>query len=253
MNVGPVGENVNPFREEVKMLCNMGFNSVNSLLAIESANGDVETAIAILLSSSSVPEPAFEPESIPYYPPREPREPLVPRVVEKPPVVEWGPGAKSTSTSATHNGSSHMTNFQPAYRESASTSIQPTAARVPVTNTGIFEHEDGYEELLIHKETMMHHKTKRCSIQKYHEQTVCKFWHSSKDRRRNPYEVIYSAERCPLELQSEGKCPEADMCIMSHNIIESMFHPEGNDKLYICSPNDGITSVVDFVATNFFF
>ena len=228
---GPVGENLR-FRDEVSMLCAMGFNSVQSLLAIESANGDIELAASMLLSGQgpSIPPDEYdfepEPEPIPYYPPAIPREPQVPRVVERPPVVEWGPGTKSTSTPVVHNGSIHVT----SYRENTTKSSMPTQrtrSSMPLTNTAIFEHEDGYEELFAHKETMMSHKTKRCTNQKHHEIMTCKFWHNGKDRRRNPYEIIYGAERCPLEQQGEGRCPEGDMCVLSHNVIESMFHPEG--------------------------
>ena len=48
------------YQEEVAMLCSMGFDSVQAMLAIQSSHGDIETAAAMLLSSSSSSELPFE-------------------------------------------------------------------------------------------------------------------------------------------------------------------------------------------------
>ena len=58
------------FQDEVAMLCGMGFDPVQAMLAIQSSHGDIETAAAMLLSSSSFPPSSSElPFELPSPPP----------------------------------------------------------------------------------------------------------------------------------------------------------------------------------------
>lgn len=75
-----------------------------------------------------------------------------------------------------------------------------------------------------HQYFLATYKVYKCKEKRCHDKRQCKYWHSKGDRRRNPFEVSYSPMECTLMVRSS--CPEGDLCLRSHNMMERMFHPE---------------------------
>lgn len=75
-----------------------------------------------------------------------------------------------------------------------------------------------------HQHFLSTYKVYKCKEKRCHDKRQCKYWHSKGDRRRNPFEVPYSPAECTMMVRS--CCPEGDLCLRSHNMMERMFHPE---------------------------
>ena len=60
----------------------------------------------------------------------------------------------------------------------------------------------------------------------------CPYWHTDKDRRRNPFAVSYVPVACEY-VQSNGSklknthstCEDGDACGFTHNVFEALYHP----------------------------
>jgi hypothetical protein len=67
-------------------------------------------------------------------------------------------------------------------------------------------------------------KTVKCNMSMKHNEKQCLYYHSSKDRRRNPLNWNYISENC-IYSESEKTCPHGDNCQKSHNKVELFYHP----------------------------
>ena len=69
-------------------------------------------------------------------------------------------------------------------------------------------------------------KVHRCKDSSTHDISKCMYWHTDKDRRRNPFEMCYASLDCPY-LENNEECPDGpDSCKYVHSKLEKMFHPE---------------------------
>jgi hypothetical protein len=73
-----------------------------------------------------------------------------------------------------------------------------------------------------HHTFMSTYKTQECKKKHNHDKRQCTNWHTSADRRRNPFDIMYSPAECPEGLF----CREYNTCLKSHNMLEKMFHPD---------------------------
>ncbi len=78
-----------------------------------------------------------------------------------------------------------------------------------------------------HRKMMATYKIHKCKdiSNPSHDRKMCQYWHSSSDRRRNPFEFSYSCYECPNVIGG-SECKDGDRCPHSHNMLERMFHPE---------------------------
>lgn len=75
------------------------------------------------------------------------------------------------------------------------------------------------------------YKTEKCH--KRPCSRLCEKFHTSKERRRSPFDFFYSEQPCQLvktgsSCKSWGdpsKCPDGDGCAFSHSLLEQMYHP----------------------------
>ena len=76
-----------------------------------------------------------------------------------------------------------------------------------------------------HNKFMATYKTLKCKDKGNHDKRMCIYWHTKSDRRRNPFEIMFSCQECPDSSETLN-CPNGDMCAKAHNMLERMFHPE---------------------------
>lgn len=76
-----------------------------------------------------------------------------------------------------------------------------------------------------HQKMMQTYKVLKCKENANHDRRMCMHYHSLSDRRRNPFEFLYSCYECPNTVDG-GECSEGDSCSFSHTMLERMFHPE---------------------------
>ena len=80
-------------------------------------------------------------------------------------------------------------------------------------------------------------KTKQCTNQACFSSLAkfgpsCPYWHTDKDKRRNPFVVSYVSVACEY-VQSNGSrvknthntCEDGEACGFTHNIFEALYHP----------------------------
>lgn len=241
------------FAVEIGMLMDMGFQRSAVVAAIISSGGDVETAAAMLISIANGPDPSPPPSQISTSPTPTPSPPA------DYPEPTWDHSSTSTSTpsppanynaaawgylpmetppqptqrkapalrTATNSGASltafHTYMDRPPNEEAvASTkSITATPKAGASVNPASTYCDDGYVEQPAHLTMIRSHKVQKCKITKHHETVVCRFWHTNRDRRRNPYEIPYTTTVCT----DFPNCPEGDACMNAHSQLEVMFHP----------------------------
>lgn len=76
-----------------------------------------------------------------------------------------------------------------------------------------------------HNKFMAIYKTTKCKDKSNHDKRMCFYWHTKSDRRRNPFEVLYTCTECPNSTDTLT-CENGDSCLKAHNMLERMFHPE---------------------------
>ena len=76
-----------------------------------------------------------------------------------------------------------------------------------------------------HNKFMSIYKTTKCKDKGNHDKRMCFYWHTKSDRRRNPFDVLYSCSECPNSTET-AICENGDTCLKAHNMLERMFHPE---------------------------
>ena len=82
------------------------------------------------------------------------------------------------------------------------------------------------KEQELHYVVMSTYKVHRCRDSSTHDISKCMYWHTDKDRRRNPFEMWYASVDCPY-LEKNEECPDGpDSCKFVHSKLEKMFHPE---------------------------
>ena len=69
-------------------------------------------------------------------------------------------------------------------------------------------------------------KVEPCPFSQPHPINTCIYYHSKKDKRRHLSSFTYSADECP----NKEKCPNGDLCKMSHNKAELFYHPDKYKK-----------------------
>jgi hypothetical protein len=77
----------------------------------------------------------------------------------------------------------------------------------------------------VHNKFMATYKIHKCKDKSNHDKRMCVFWHTKNDRRRNPFEVLYTCTECPNSSETQN-CESGDTCLKAHNMLERMFHPE---------------------------
>ena len=81
------------------------------------------------------------------------------------------------------------------------------------------------ESKLKHNDIIASYKVYKCKEKVNHDKRYCTGYHSKSDRRRNPFDTVYSCAECPNSTEAVS-CDEGDSCSKSHNRLERMFHPE---------------------------
>jgi hypothetical protein len=76
-----------------------------------------------------------------------------------------------------------------------------------------------------HNKFMATYKVTKCRDKTNHDKRMCFFWHTKGDRRRNPFEVLYTCTECPNSSETVN-CENGDSCLKAHNMLERMFHPD---------------------------
>lgn len=90
------------------------------------------------------------------------------------------------------------------------------------------------DEQKLHFAVQSNYKVHKCRDKSTHDIGKCMYWHTDKDRRRNPFDILYSSTECPVELADDAeRCHEGDACMKCHNKLEKMFHTEVY-KLVMC-------------------
>ena len=77
----------------------------------------------------------------------------------------------------------------------------------------------------IHNKFMATYKVQKCKDKSNHDKRMCIYWHTKNDRRRNPFEILYTCTECPNSAEP-NVCDQGDACLKAHNMLERMFHPE---------------------------
>ncbi len=154
------------YPEQCQKLSEMGFDLKSINDALNSTNGDLQAATAVLLG-----EPA-------------------PGHVEPPPAPKVVAPMKVVGKQATH---------------------APKVAKID------------YKE--IHTKFMATYKVTKCKDKTNHDKRMCYYWHTKGDRRRNPFDVLYTCTECPNSTETVN-CDAGDACLKAHNMLERMFHPD---------------------------
>jgi hypothetical protein len=77
----------------------------------------------------------------------------------------------------------------------------------------------------VHQKMMATYKVQKCKEVGPHDRKMCMGYHSNSDRRRNPFECVYSCYECPNAVEG-SECSNGDSCSNAHTLLERMFHPE---------------------------
>mmetsp|Transcript_32388 Transcript_32388/g.46713 ORF Transcript_32388/g.46713 Transcript_32388/m.46713 type:complete len:1075 (+) Transcript_32388:110-3334(+) len=77
----------------------------------------------------------------------------------------------------------------------------------------------------IHNKFMATYKVQKCKDKNNHDKRMCIYWHTKNDRRRNPFDILYTCTECPNTTDTVI-CEQGDACLKAHNMLERMFHPE---------------------------
>lgn len=77
----------------------------------------------------------------------------------------------------------------------------------------------------VHQKMMATYKVQKCKEVGPHDRKMCMGYHSNSDRRRNPFEFVYSCYECPNAIEG-SECSNGDNCSNAHTLLERMFHPE---------------------------
>lgn len=72
---------------------------------------------------------------------------------------------------------------------------------------------------------MATYKVTKCKDKANHDKRMCFYWHTKGDRRRNPFDVLYTCTECPNSSETVN-CESGDACLKAHNMLERMFHPD---------------------------
>ena len=94
-----------------------------------------------------------------------------------------------------------------------------------------------FDEAESHYVVMSTYKVHRCKDSSTHDISKCMYWHTDKDRRRNPFVMRYASADCPY-LEKNEECPDgSDKCKFVHSKLEKMFHPEVYKRI-ACAQGD---------------
>ena len=66
-------------------------------------------------------------------------------------------------------------------------------------------------------------KTIECTLKENHEHKQCPYFHTLKDRRRDPNKFNYEPELCPAAADQKP-CSKQDKCQFAHNSVEVFYH-----------------------------
>lgn len=178
------------YPEQHQQLVEMGFESSSVSRALDASNGDMEAATAVLIGEGSHKN--------------ETEEKVVPASKER---------KAAASTAA------------PAASTSAASAAAPKTARQSNGLAVVAAGQSVKDIKETHQRMIATYKVQKCKETGAHDRKMCMNYHSLSDRRRNPFETLYSCYECPNTVDG-GECPDGDSCMHSHTMLERMFHPE---------------------------
>jgi hypothetical protein len=179
------------YPEQHQQLVEMGFDTTSVSRTLDSNNGDMEAATAVLIGEERSKQDA--------------EEKVVHASKEKKP---------ATSTLAAAVGATPA-----AIEAKGKGAARQSASLASVSGPAVKEIKD------THQKMMATYKVQKCKETGAHDRKMCMHYHSLSDRRRNPFEILYSCYECPNTVDG-GECPDGDSCMHSHTMLERMFHPE---------------------------
>eukprot|EP01040_Poterioochromonas_malhamensis_P005468 gene5468-5869_t len=185
------------YADQHQQLTEMGFDSASITKALETSQGNLEAATAILLGE----------EHHDQIPPvqSKPAEEYIEKVVE--------------SSKSSNRGNKNDRNNNSKHSQNHTNSTTNTAS---ATSNKLNKEESIKDQ---HHRMMATYKVAKCREGINHDKRMCIYWHSLSDRRRNPFEYTYSCFDCP-SMASTGECKDGDDCPHAHTMLEKMFHPE---------------------------
>lgn len=181
------------YPEQHQQLVEMGFDSSSVSRALDASNGDMEAATAVLIGEGSHKN--------------ETEEKVVPVSKER---------KAAASTVATPAASTSTT---------AASTTAPKTARQSSGLAVVAAGQSVKDIKETHQRMIATYKVQKCKETGAHDRKMCMNYHSLSDRRRNPFEILYSCYECPNTVDG-GECPDGDSCMHSHTMLERMFHPE---------------------------
>jgi hypothetical protein len=179
------------YPEQHQQLVEMGFDTTSVSRALDSSNGDMEAATAVLIGEDCSKQDTEE---------------------------KIGNAFKEKKLAATTLAAAAA--VAPAAAEAkAKSAARQSASLASVSGPAVKEIKD------THQKMMATYKVQKCKETGAHDRKMCMHYHSLSDRRRNPFEILYSCYECPNTVDG-GECPDGDSCMHSHTMLERMFHPE---------------------------
>lgn len=179
------------YPEQHQQLVEMGFESSSVSRALDASNGDMEAATAVLIGEGSHKN--------------ETEEKVVPASKER--------KAAASTVSA------------PAASTTVASTAAPKTARQSSGLAVVAAGQSVKDIKETHQRMIATYKVQKCKETGAHDRKMCMHYHSLSDRRRNPFDTLYSCYECPNTVDG-GECPDGDSCMHSHTMLERMFHPE---------------------------
>lgn len=182
------------YPEQHQQLVEMGFDNASVTRALDASNGDMEAATAVLIGESSHKADAEE-------------------------KIVTATNSKEKKVASTSMAATVASGTPAAADVKAKTSARQPAGLASVSGAAVKEIKDAHQRM------MATYKVQKCKETGAHDRKMCMHYHSLSDRRRNPFEILYSCYECPNTVDG-GECPDGDSCMHSHTMLERMFHPE---------------------------
>lgn len=181
---------------QYQQLLEMGFESKRVYNVLEKTHGDLEQATILLLGDEDETE----------------EDDFTEKKSDSKHAKQNKP-TKSTTTATTTATTTHKSSQKSSTTPSTSNTSLPSKNSKEITEQ--------------HRKMMASYKVHRCKeiSNLSHDRKMCTYWHTSTDRRRNPFEFNYSCYECPNVIGG-AECEDGDKCPHAHNMLERMFHPE---------------------------
>eukprot|EP01038_Epipyxis_sp_PR26KG_P005408 gene5408-7495_t len=129
------------------------------------------------------------------------------------------PSQPSTVKSETKQSTSSSNNTKPNDSSTKSSVAKPPASKTSSTQMTKTEIKE------THNKFMASYKVSKCKEKANHDKRMCIYWHTKADKRRNPFEILYTCSECPYYTDA-NPCEAGDNCLKAHNMLERMFHPD---------------------------